>query len=85
MSEAAPANQTHSVTLAMRNETNGETAFLAYTFATKAEADRFSEWASARGYNPRPGLYFTSGPGRYFTSVQEAIRHTATSSSSYWI
>lgn len=73
---AAPASQTHSVSLAMRNETNGETAFPSYTFASKEEADRFSEWASAKGYDPRPG--------RYFTSAQEAIRHTATIGASYW-
>ena len=76
MSEAAPANQTQSVTLSRRNTDNCEAAFPAYTFASKAEADRFSEWASARGYDPRPG--------RYFTSAQEAIRHTATIAASYW-
>lgn len=75
-SNAAPASQTHSVSLAMRNTTNGEAAFPSYTFASKEEADRFSEWASAKGYDPRPG--------RYFTSAQEAIRHTATIGASYW-
>lgn len=73
---AAPASQTHAVTLAMRNTDNGEAAFPSYTFASKKEADRFSEWASAKGYDPRPG--------RYFTSAEEAIRHAATIGSSYW-
>ena len=75
-STPAPASQTHSVSLAMRNTDNGEAAFPCYTFASKEEADRFSEWASAKGYDPRPG--------RYFTSAQEAIRHTATIGASYW-
>ncbi len=75
-SPSAQASQTHSVSLAMRNETNGETAFPSYTFASKEEADRFSEWASAKGFDPRPG--------RYFTSAQEAMRHAASISDAYW-
>lgn len=75
-SPTAKASQTHSVSLAIRNTDNGEAAFPSYTFASKEEADRFSEWASAKGYDPRPG--------RYFTSAEEAIRHAATIGSSYW-
>ncbi|WP_298837488.1 hypothetical protein [uncultured Salinicola sp.] len=72
----APASRTHSVSLAIRNTTTGEAAFPAYTFASKEEADRFSEWASAKGFDPRPG--------RYFTSAQEAMRHAASISDAYW-
>lgn len=75
-SNAAPASQTHGISLAIRNADNGETAFPAYTFASKEEADRFSKWASEKGYDPRPG--------RYFTSAEEAIRHAATIGTSYW-
>ena len=72
---SAPA-QTHSISLALRNETNGEMAYPAFTFASEEEAAKFTQWASARGYNPREG--------RIYTSAEEAIRQTATIASSYW-
>lgn len=69
-------SQIHSVSLAIRNTTNGEMAFPAYTFRSQEEADRFRAWASANGYNPRSG--------QFFTSAQEAMRHVATIGSEYW-